>query len=332
MPTKSNVKNKKPAAAVKKPSGGLAGKLGNVGKKAFDSHKSDETNYGNMDLPDGIEGGIAQLVDCRFDVYAKGNFEGEYYFYAAAVVVAPEEFKGMKIAGLRTSIMEPMCETPGRSRESVEEHLAHVLNELRKLGADTSEASYEDLEEIAAAIKEQQPYIRFRTWKGEATKEFPNPRTNHQWGGTVEYDPDNPDASTANVVEDNTENTGGDDEGDDLEALANAADNDDDQEAKEAAQVRLTELATAAGIEEEDIAGADSWAAVAELITAANGEGAWEPAKGEECHYKPKGAKKPIKCAITGVLPSKETATLKGSDGKVYKSVPFAELTAIENE
>ena len=159
------------------------------GDKAFDAHKADETVFSSGgNLPPGIEGGVAQLVDCKFDVFKKGKTEGEYFFFASGVVKEPKQHNGVRVEGLRTSIIEPMCDTPGRSREDVDAHLEWVLNEMRKLGVNTAELDVEDLEETVADLREAKPHFRFRTWQGSATKQFPNPRVNETWNGTCEYD------------------------------------------------------------------------------------------------------------------------------------------------
>lgn len=176
---------------------GLLGKVGNAIREAHETHKADETVFSaGGDLPAGIEGGIAQLVDCKFDTYKKGDNTGQYYFYAAGVVVEPKVFTDEKgnvipVEGRRTSIMEPLCETPGRTRESIEEHYAWILNELRKLGLDTSGLEADGIEDAVEALRVSGPFFNFRTWKGPKAKTGPykdqEPRVNHVWNGVTEY-------------------------------------------------------------------------------------------------------------------------------------------------
>jgi hypothetical protein len=313
--------------SVKKTAGGIAAALGTKGQKAFEAHKGDDVTYGaGGDLPAGIEGGVAQLVECKFDVYAKGDNEGEYYFYAAGVVVSPEELGGVPIVGLRTSIMEPMCDTPTRTRKDVEAHLMWVLNELRKLGVDTAGMSYNDLDGIAEALKEEKPHFRFRTWKGSKQTTGPykdvEPRTQHEWRGLVDGDLPvaSNDAAKDPVEETATEAVNG---VEDLDVLAKAADDGDGD-----SQVRLTELAKEAGVEDDVVAEAENWAAV---VAAINGgeeeeEEEWAPAKGESCSYKPPQAKKALVCEISAVFTTKKLVNLKGSDGKSYKAVTWDKL------
>jgi hypothetical protein len=310
---------------------GLAGKLGTTGKKAVQSHREDETRFDvGGRLPAGIENGVAQLVDCRFGQYEKGDNKGEYFFYAAGVITAPEAHNGVPIKGLRTSIIEPMHDTPGRKRATVDDHVEWVLNEMRKLGADTKNVEIEDLETLAAALKEEGPHFRFRTWKGEATKQFPNPRVNEVWNGLVDFD-----GEVTSAVEDNTEDTEGETgaaEEADLASLGNAADDDSDEAAQSEAQVQLSEMCEAQGVDPDQY---ETWAEVAAVLSEGSTEGEQEaegevqPAIGEVWYYKPPKAKKKVEVDITAVFEGKKTVNCKNlEDNKTtYRSVPWDQLS-----
>ena len=306
----------------------LAKKLGQKGQEALAKHKADETTYGQIELPPGIEGGTAQLVDCRFGEYENGDNKGQLYFYAAGIVVDPTEFTDKdgrvhKIEGQRTSIMEAICDTPNRGRKTVEEHMAWVLNELRKLGAETAELeNLDNVEAVAKALKDSKPYFNFRTWKGEATPQFPNPRTNHQWIKACEWDGDGGDGSDVvdesgeaeptpppakpaatppakKAPEPEPEPAATFDENTPVEELVTAANAGDTD-----AQQMLNARALAAGCPEDDVTNAADWEAVATLIEAAGStaetetteEAEWKPEVGEIYQYKvidPK-TKKPV--------------------------------------
>lgn len=328
----------------------LLSKLGDRGRKAHEAHKADPTEYGNAELPAGIEGGIAQLIDCKFDTVKPGKKNaGAYYFYAAASVILPKEHGGIPIEGQRTSIMEMLCDTPeSKGRKTIEEHLAWVYNELRKLGVDTSAMSLEDLEPTATALKEAQPHLRFRTWKGDPTPEYPNPRVNHVWLGAIEF---NDDSGAAPGVEDNSGSSppaasanGTSTATDDLGKLATLADKGD-----KAAMKKLKELAIEAGAEEEVIDNAANWGEVKEMIENPAGggkeggseapteeapaEGEWTPAVEEVYKYAPmnpktKKAGKAIEVEVTAVDEAKKTVDLAQLDNKkiTYKKVPFDKL------
>jgi hypothetical protein len=344
---------------------GIFAKYGQRLTKAFDAHKTDQTEYSQFgDLPPNIENGIAQLVDCKFVQIQKGKTnEGEWMFYAAGVVKAPKVQDGIPIEGLRTQISEPLFDTPTRGRKTLTDHVAHILNELRKLGADTANLSVNDLETTVNALKEAAPHFRFRTWKGDPTPEYPNPRVNHTWNGLVEYTGDD---DPGGAVEDHTtpsrngaaaaaEDTA--DEEPTAEAgdyqlleLAQAADEGDED-----ARKQLTELAVAAGASEEDVENAPDWSTVARMASGEAAEGGdeeaveeepaadepepdWEPQKEEVYKYqlldksgkpltdpKTKKAKKPVEVEIVSVDKKAKTVVIKNlDDGKtLYKGVKW---------
>lgn len=305
----------KPGAQSSK--SGLMAKLGNKIKTAHAAHKDDETVVkGGGDLPPGVNG-IAQLVEVKFDKYKTGEFTGEYYFYAAGICVIPKKDKdGVPTAGLRTNIMEPMCETPNKTRKTFDEHYAWVLNELRKLGVETNELSSDDLESTITMLKESAPFFTFRTWAGKPTKQFPNPQTFHQWGGSCDapegYDggdavvEESADEEAAEATEEEeveeeksapkktvvkgkvvtkpkkeeVEEEPGDTEEsvDDLDALAEQADGGDED-----AQKALQAAATEAGIEEDAIAAVETWAELVGMINeSTQGDGGGEEEAAEE--------------------------------------------------
>jgi hypothetical protein len=250
----------------------LLAKLGSKLEKAVTKHSTDETEFdtgGN--LPAGIEGGVAQLNECCFKQIAAGKTNaGEFMFYASGIVVAPQDHNGVPIVGLRTQISEVVCDTPTRSRKTVDEHVEWILNEMRKLGLDTSDVSAENLEEAAAQLKEAAPFFRFRTWKGQPAKSGPykgkEPMTNHVWQGACEYQGEGtPDDATKDETGDSEEETPEPENAElDLDALAKAADKGDED-----AQVQLEEAAEEAGVPKKKVDAAKKWKEVAALIQAA---------------------------------------------------------------
>ncbi len=319
---------------------GLAAKIGKRAKSSHDAHKDDTTTYSaGGDLPAGIVGGVAQLVDCKFDVFKKGDNKGEYYFYAAGVAKSPKEFEGMHVEGLRTSITEPMCDTPDRARETVEDHYGWVLNELRKLGVDTSELEFEDIEAAVEAVKEERPHFRFRTWQGKPSKQFPNPRVNSDWRGACEFEEEE---GEDDVVDETTEEEEEAEEGESLDDLAAAAENEEDEKSAKAAQARLGELAEAVGIDEEAAEAIDTWPGLVEAIREASEEEEEEeveageeeeeeevepPQKGDVFQYKPPKARKAVNVEITAIFTGKRTCNAKNLDtNKLYRSVSWDDL------
>ncbi|MCK9569135.1 hypothetical protein M0R72_09350 [Candidatus Pacearchaeota archaeon] len=262
----------------------LVAKLGSKLKKAVEAHADDETSLdvgGN--LPAGIEGGVARVVECKFVEIAPGKTNaGELLFYAAATVLRPAEVNGQLIRGLRTQINEPLFDTPTRSRKTFDDHIQEVMNRLRILKGvkpgEKLEIDVDDLETLAAEIKDEAPCIRFRTWAGskqelverggkffvtggraelgpyktEAAAKAANPyigrepMVTHTWGEVVEYVEDEEDAGVVET-EDEEETT---DTEETEEAEAEEVEEDDESEETEDEaedeEDELTELANKA--------------------------------------------------------------------------------------
>lgn len=160
----------------------LFSKLGDRMVKAHEEHKNDEVRYSNAgELPPGIENGIAQLVDCKFDLVKEGaQSAGQPYFYAAGVVLVPREHTYRDLAGkpvtvpvegMRTSVMLTIMDNPKSStRKTVSDCMDWIYNEMRKLGAEPGQIDLRKdpggLERLAAALKQARPYFKFRTWVG----------------------------------------------------------------------------------------------------------------------------------------------------------------------
>lgn len=268
--------------------------LGNKLNAAHEKHANDETKYDtNASLPSGIEGGVAKLITCKFDIYKEGDNKGKPYFRAEGIVVAPKDVDGIPLQGLRTSIMHPMCDTTSNGKTTTfESHLEKVYNHLRLLGVNTAEIDPSDLEDVAETLQESQPYFRFRTWKGEPTKMYPNPRVNQVWNGIIkDYVEED---STEEVVEDDTAVVADEPEPEPVKTVTKTtkakepekkvaatkkvvtkpiyslenldktleAANSDDGDAQEA----LSNIAVEVGLTEDEANDAPSWQALYELI------------------------------------------------------------------
>lgn len=196
-------------------------------RPSVQAHIADPVSFGmGSELPGGIRTGIAQLVDIKFDSNKNGD-----YFYAAGIVVEPAAHEGQTIKGLRTSINEPVENTPDKSRKTVDEHVAWIMNEFRKLMGVTVLPADFDPEATAAALKQVGPYFKFstRTSDKQEVHQSPNgkwtvddksfygteveckkahpyagrePMVFHTWNGAVAYNPVSDDSGSG--VVDNT--------------------------------------------------------------------------------------------------------------------------------
>lgn len=325
---------------------GLAAKYGAKLDAAIKGHANDETNYGIIRLPGGINRGIAQLTECKFDQYKSGQYQGEYYFRAAGVVLEPKSVMTpsgeQSVAGLQTSVMIPCCDTKNQQGEvtTQERHVEDILNELRKLGIDTSGATIGNLEDLAAAVKEAQPYFYFSTSESKGginpkTGKNYDPRVWENWHGSKGLENYTGISSGPSVGQDNTgdasQNTAG--TMPNLDALAEAADNDPpDMDA----QATLTAIADKNGITDEQMSACSNWAQVVGLI---NGE---EPqpkpetngyAVGQTYKYKApagpgKKPGKPVDVEMVKYDPQKGLCDLKNLADKrvIYKGITVDKL------
>ncbi len=170
---------------------GLAARYGNKLDQAVQQHAADETNYGIIRLPGGINPGIAQLEQCYFAQYKSGDHEGEYYFRAMGTVISPESVTTRDglcpVKGMQTSIMHPVCDTRNQAGDvtTQEEHIQDILMEMRRLAGEqyTVGATGRDLEALAAGIQEAHPYFWFSTSLGKASPQYPTPKVFENWHG-----------------------------------------------------------------------------------------------------------------------------------------------------
>lgn len=192
---------------------GLFAKYGASLDQAVKAHGNDATDYGPQRLPPGITNGIAKLVVCKFDKVAAGKTNaGEYYFRAAGVVVEPYSVnvngREEVVQGRQTSIMEMVCTTKNRDGKETtqEDHVASILNEMRKLADDafTANKGGTDLEEMAAALQQHGPYFKFSTSpRMDQVTGKPSGEAWENWNGNKgleDYSPPTPDAIQDDTV------------------------------------------------------------------------------------------------------------------------------------
>lgn len=250
--------------------------------------------YGRIGPPPGIKGGVAQVIEAKFDEYKTGANKGKPYFRMAAVIIEPfsviVDGREVPAAGAQTSKMYPVCDT--KTADGVvtprAQHIFDIINEMKKVAGEEyiTNANIQtglDLERVAAAIKKAKPYIRFDTSRRPARDRI-DPVTKklikgvdgvwENWNGSKgleDYVPPEQNAvrdSTASAngqqaEAEQVEETEQQEPGIDLEALVIAATEQKDK----AAQEKLSALATGAGASAEEIENAESWQQVADLIT-----------------------------------------------------------------
>ena len=290
-----------------------------TGKSAFGNAL--KANAGNetkartefIDLPGGITGGIAQIVEAKLGIYKSGNNEGSQFLYLAGVVLKPKtatsitkvwrkgkvevvDTSQIEVEGQRTSYMEPICDTTKGNGDvvSVDEHVANAINELQLLGVDTShlEKSKDPekaFEQLLQALKKAKPTFNFGTSSSDPTATYPNPRVWERWYGAVDFDGEEDDDD----LDDNTDEIpeGEPEEEDEDSNEDTDTENNEEEDNEEALMYEV-----------EDIV-----------------------------DYKPPRAKKKVRCEILEVDEEEETCSLKNLDtGKTYKDVSWGRLSEVE--
>lgn len=274
-----------------------------LGKSLVEMHnelKDSEITYSNFgDLPGGIENGRAQLVDAHFGEFKDGDNKGKLFFMAQGIVVSPKTImdpatgEEVEVAGKYTKIgPEALCETPNArgKRKTLKAHMAWLYNELGKLGVNRAAINPQKFEETLALLVKAGPIFKFRTWKGQATEEFPNPKVTHFWDGLAKASENGEaapavDDTTAEATNEEETPVSADepqqfDETNDLSGLAEKAEAGNVKARKE-----LADAAIAAGYTQDDVENADNWAAVVEMVNnpqteGGEGEGTSEAAPG----------------------------------------------------
>ena len=287
----------------------------------FELHKNDETTLGGFsDLPAGINGGVAQLVDAKVDEYKEGDNKGKLFLFFSGVVVSPAEHNGIPCAGLRCNKTIKLF---GDANNTKEVAIGKALNEVRKMGGMTSEIKARDLPVLLEALKAEGPFFRFRTshYKPENAKPTDDPILVIQLRGKIDnYD----GAEGSGGVLDNTGSPtdGGEAQGDDTDwdAVVAAANNEDGD-----AQTKLRETCQAMGMSEQEVEDAPDWEALAAYIKnggaasggtddSAEGSEDWKPEVNDEVAIKLKGMKSAQKLKITKV--NKTTIDLRNENTK----------------
>ncbi len=126
-----------------------------------------------VDLPPGINNGIALLKGIQFGTFQTGKNKDKPYFSAFGIVVLPKEHNGLPVEGLRTRLSpEPLCDTPDakgeKARKTKADHWAHVKDQLKLLnGNQPLPDKLIDLEAYCDKLVKSKIYFRFRTWVGD---------------------------------------------------------------------------------------------------------------------------------------------------------------------
>lgn len=238
------------AKATQKVASVLAGaKIGaSVNQALAQNAAAPAVDSGFIDLPTGMNGAIAQLVECRFERSKPDakQYPNTLMFRAVGIVKAPHDHEGIPVVGLRTQITELLCDTVVKSGKNAgqktteADHYVEVMNYLKLLSGNDNYCAHvkvaSDLEPLAAQLEQAKPHFRFDTWGGGTYSEKDpatgktvekKSRVNSRWHGYVEFSANGSDPSGTALA-------GAQDQSGDADAYQQA-ENAEDQVAEEAA-------------------------------------------------------------------------------------------------
>lgn len=335
--------------------------LGNVLANSFNQQRTqkvalDTGSFGGFSA--GIDNGVAEITRMVIDKHKEGDNAGKQYFMIYGTCKTPAQFAGEQ----GSLLLEPLYDTPDRkSRKTVDEHVRYVISVLQDFGVDTGTLNWPALEsgELFKVLVKKRLHARFRTWKGEPTPQYPNPRTNVNYMGKCNAP--SPAANNGAVVdrtatvadnaavedggygeqanaeasyeEPNGADAGAEYEEHDFAALGAAADGGDTD-----AQGTLQRLADENGIDWNNAA---TWAEVGAQLSALGtdvpadgGDGgaaepdaaapAWE--KGNVGYYKPPRARKAVEIEVTAVFSNGKVNIRNIATKEIYKGVDQSAL------
>lgn len=296
----------------------FAAAMGSKYLASFNKHKDEDTVLGGggfSNLPGGINNGVARLKSAEIRQIPKGRTdEGKWQFFAVATVLRPREHLNDN-----TFISIPLYDTPTRARKTFDENFDYLLKQLRVLGVDTASIDPHAIEDSLQELVDQAPCFKFRTWQGEPATEGKyagKPAlVNHYWDNGLCDEPVDDDdgvedgtaeatapsrngrtqtgggrrqevAEAFNEFEESQAEEGDAEDtvaGDDLDALAEKAevDDDDDPEVLDARD-KLLAAATDAGIDDDTAARTEPWSALVDLIREAQEAGSEAAVEEEE--------------------------------------------------
>lgn len=337
-------------------------KMGARFDRAIRDHAKDETDFGFQQLPE-FQDGVARLTDLSFEEYKPGSNAkkadgssavGEYFFRASGTIVRPRVVRDVNgnevsLENRTISVFINLFDTKKGDGSIVTEadHVAEVLNELRKLGADTSKLQgLAGVDAIITTLKRQAPYFRC---ENRYSKEDPgriNPATGKPYpprgfprfngvlpdfvddgdeddvkDGGAPTPRSSPNGTHKPIRKDPVEPVVEYSDAEDMDSLVERANQDDED-----AQARLKEIAMAAGHSEDACNATTTWEGLRDLAgqePEAEGEeaGEWEPEKGgvypvkletwDPVKKKVVRATKAVNCEVLAVDNVAKTVTLK---------------------
>lgn len=162
----------------------LMAKYAGRAQKAAQAHAADPTDYGNMRVPPGITNGTARLTRISEGEYKTGPNKGKLFWMFEGSIVTPKSVivNGQEVPceGLFTRVTIPADDTVDGNGKPVpvEEHIANIQNEMRKLLASSGMSDAEiatfvaDVDGCRDYLNKHKPPFRFSTSVRKAREYF----------------------------------------------------------------------------------------------------------------------------------------------------------------
>jgi hypothetical protein len=260
--------------------------VGAEGKKSHQAHIKDPLPSG--DLPENVKGGVAQLKTVSVAQHEDGDNKGKPYVRFGFVATFPEQTEsGERVAGRQFSEQFPMYGRSGKTfglnytsvPDTFDNRYAAFLNRLKESFGITEAITFEQVDDVLAALRGKKPFIRFHT-----SKKTDQDRVFPRIGRAYVPDNENGQADANADVDDQTGNADTGDAGDtgntdastngaaanvtdldtmDLDQLLELAVTDEG----EAARNKILDIADEHGIKDE-VEGAKEWSIGVDMLKA----------------------------------------------------------------
>jgi len=296
--------------------------------KTYKAAPVEMPKQGGGEIPAGIENGVAKLVALEMKEYGKETRNpGKPFVFLSGVCMEPDNVKGQRCKGLRVNKRFDLFQKENKEGEvyqTFEEGWKKFLNELKKLGVDTSETDPEEIVEgdILSDLVEEGIHFKFSTWQPKDS-DYVNITLrglieDYEEGGEDEEESEDDSQDETDAEESDEESSEEDEsESEDLLSLGKAADEDED----ETAAATLAEKAEEAGINPDDY---DTWTALAKELSKSSkkGEESEEVKVGDIMEYE--GSQVTVK----KVYPKKKTADVEDMDTEeIHRGVSWSDLS-----
>jgi hypothetical protein len=301
----------------------LLAKQKQLTKGAWKNSKKKEAKAGFKPLPNGIENGVAKVIGGGFEQ----DKNGKPYYWVKFKVVAPAEHADLEHR--KNYFLAPT------KNQTAEQRMDKLSSDLQHCGVNVGEIEESELPDAIENIGDDDRYVEFRTWKGKATKDFPNPETMMFLNQYLEdYTPDEDGVTDEAEPEEEADESQDETE----EEVEEEAEAEEEVEAEEEAEPEVPASKPSSkkpSTKSSKPTGKSSKASgkpspKAEPTESAE-EAEYEPQPNEVWNYKANPKAKAVEVKVIKVYPNQREVTVKRLDNdKILKEVSWDSLIGAE--